>query len=196
MKNTHFTLSQIKDRGWTDVLIKKYLPEPCLLKNNPVFSSASQMKLYTKTKVYGIERRKLFKEDRIKAEERKNRAKKAVGTKIKNLLEKIKDISFSLDLIDKHSLIRLSIQSYNDFYGDRDYFSPSTRKSNPEFLDRICVNYLRHELTSYDDELFEIYNKTGKQLAYKIIKTSVLELIAEKYPYLKDECTRQLSRIE
>ena len=65
---------------------------------------------------------------------------------------------------------------------------------DPVFLDRITVNYIRHELTQYDGALVEVAGQTGIQQAVDAIRARVYEAIADAYPMLADECTRQLER--
>ena len=45
-KNIYYRNSELKQRGWTDGLIKKFLPKPDETKTNPVIKSAAPMKLY------------------------------------------------------------------------------------------------------------------------------------------------------
>ena len=47
-------LSTVKERGWTDSLIKKYLPEP-MLATNPVYHSSAKMKLWYEDVVIELE---------------------------------------------------------------------------------------------------------------------------------------------
>ena len=42
----YYRSSELKQRGWTDGLIKKFLPKPDETKTNPVIKSAAPMKLY------------------------------------------------------------------------------------------------------------------------------------------------------
>lgn len=45
-KNIYYRNSELKQRGWTDGLIKKFLPKPDETKTNPIVKSAAPMKLY------------------------------------------------------------------------------------------------------------------------------------------------------
>jgi len=64
----------------------------------------------------------------------------------------------------------------------------------PEFLDRITVNHLRHELSSYEAELAALFGKTGRAEATAVIRKRVYRAIADAYPELAAECGRQLTR--
>ena len=56
------------------------------------------------------------------------------------------------------------------------------------------VNYLRHELSSYENELNETAGKVGVRDAYLEIKDKVLFAIGDSYPELQNECRRQRER--
>jgi len=65
-----------------------------------------------------------------------------------------------------------------------------------EFLHRITVNFLRHQGTSYEEKLDEIFGKTGVNAAYIAIKKKVLEAIAKEYLFLAEECKRQMESVQ
>lgn len=67
---------------------------------------------------------------------------------------------------------------------------------NDALLQRIIVNYIRHNLIDYDSSLYALYNKMEKKEKYTRIKTEVLKKIAEAYPNYKDECYRQIRETE
>jgi len=75
-------------------------------------------------------------------------------------------------------------------YGHYD-FRPVDAKADSDFLNRIEVNYIRHNLTEYDRELEEMAGKIGVKEAVIKIKNRILDSIAEKYPELKGECVKQ-----
>ena len=64
--------------------------------------------------------------------------------------------------------------------------------ANEETINRWIVNYIRHNLVSYDNFLGSIDGKVGSVEAYPEVKIAVLEKIANTYPKYKDECERQI----
>lgn len=60
---------------------------------------------------------------------------------------------------------------------------------------RWVVNYIRHNLISYDSTLFDNKGKVGKDEAYPIFKKAVLDRIAATYPKYAAECQRQAETI-
>lgn len=71
-------------------------------------------------------------------------------------------------------------------------YTPATTDSDPAFLERIAVNYLRHVLSNYEKELAHVYGRMGVRQAYKEISRKVYDAISKGYPWLEEECRRQL----
>ena len=67
----------------------------------------------------------------------------------------------------------------------------ATDDSDPKFLERICVNYLRHCLTKYEDHLDRMSGKVGFGEGYEEIRRKIFAKISERYEWLADECKRQ-----
>jgi hypothetical protein len=53
-------------------------------------------------------------------------------------------------------------------------------ESDPNFLNRLCVNFIRHELTEYHQHLAKIQSRVGTADAYVTIKRRILVAIAEQ----------------
>lgn len=91
-------------------------------------------------------------------------------------------------------------ESYDDVcqeYEDAcyEYENFTLRTPNEETLMRWVVNYIRHNLISYDSTLFDNKGKVGKDEAYPIFKKAVLDRIAATYPKYAAECQRQAEAI-
>ena len=56
---------------------------------------------------------------------------------------------------------------------------------------RVLVNNIRHKHTNYDKNLKNVYHIKNNAY-YPIYKNKVLNQISNEYPYLSDECNRQL----
>ncbi|WP_433509512.1 hypothetical protein ACQP2T_36885 [Nonomuraea sp. CA-143628] len=59
-------------------------------------------------------------------------------------------------------------------------------------LHRWAVNYLRHNLTTYDAELDELFGRIGRAEGTRLLQRRIYAAIAEAYPILAEECRRQL----
>ncbi|MFI9507369.1 hypothetical protein [Nocardia sp. NPDC052566] len=89
-------------------------------------------------------------------------------------------------------LLRRAIAHYNDRRKPSD--PEATLNSSPPFLQRICVNWLRHTGSHYDRLRDEIRHAGGQALSAEagaIVKHRVLTEIATRYPWLADEANRQ-----
>lgn len=197
LKDVLLSKSQLKERGWTESIIKKFLPEPDMVKKNPMYSSASPVKLYKIKKVKKIEKNVGFQEAVERAKIRSEKMANIALSKKNKLLEQIDNMEFSIKVIPIKTVLVNSIKSYNEFheeismeYGHFD-FRPVDAKADSDFLERIEVNYIRHNLTEYDRELEEMAGKIGVHEAVIKIKNTILDGISEKYPELKGECQKQ-----
>ncbi|MDE0100064.1 MAG: hypothetical protein OXM87_10745 [Truepera sp.] len=60
-------------------------------------------------------------------------------------------------------------------------------------LDRWAVNWLRHEMTDYDQKLLDQRGKVGAPEAKVRVLEKVMGAIAEAYPSLANEALRQFA---
>jgi len=63
----------------------------------------------------------------------------------------------------------------------------------PELVaDRWTVNYIRHNLTKYDEMIEkELVDRIGREAGHAVLKSKVLGQIAKAYPHVAFECNRQ-----
>ena len=196
-----------KQRGWTDKMIKQFLPaEPDHEAQNPHYRHGIPMRLYLRSRILGIERRKAFKAFVAQNQGRVAGARKAVETKEERTLATVRGWTISLKVMLPDELSKRALQSYNSHQQDRamrrqdqgrDYDEPNEAKlegCEPAFLQRITVNFLRHNLTSYEEKLERLYGKIGTKKAYIALNKKIYDKIAEIYPHLADECRQQLDR--
>ena len=192
-----FTQSDILNMGWTKALINKFLPDP-ILKQNPMYKSATPMKLWPKDTVLQTMDTPEFKDAAEKAAQRQSAARKAVDTKMENTMNDTEDFvrSVKIKVIDNEKLIRkardnafqLYKQRHNNEFTSGKYFF---QEADKQTIDRWVVNYIRHNLTEYDAKLFLNRGKVGRIDAAFLLKNLILDRIAEFYPDYKDECIRQ-----
>jgi hypothetical protein len=182
----------IKKRNWTDSLIKKYLPEPDLYKPNPNYRSGSPMRIYLTQRVIDIEKCAQFQIDFQKSLKRKQRSNEVIQVRKQNLMNEVKHAEIRVKRLDYRTLLRLSIKHYNSWNFMRNYIVQD--EIDEKTKNRLMVNYLRHQMTSYDSILSELYSKVGKTDAYELLNRRVYDVIGNKYPALKDECMNQMER--
>lgn len=184
------TRTTLKKRGWTEKLIKLFFPIPSETKENPMYKSAAPMQLYHLSKVIEIENTKEFKNALVSTNKFKESSKKAIETKINKLNDYLKNLKIDVPVFERKDLLKKSIDHFND----RNDIERASRNSDSAFLNRITVNFIRHILTNYEDELEEIFGKVGVNKAYLEVKKKVYDAISVKYPYLKPECDEQYER--
>ena len=182
----------ISIRKWTERLIKKYMPVPDEIRNNPHYGRASEMKLYKISRVESIEKNEQFLIDFQKTILRRKSSLKMVETKKDNLLIEIFELPISVEIIPRNELVPLVIDDYNDRNYYKDYLI--LRDLDQSTLERLTVNYIRHQLTSYDQCLGLIFSKVGKKEGYRLLIERIYNCISESYPELTRECTLQFRR--
>lgn len=192
-KTDMVTSTGLADRGWSRELIDQFLPEPDMVKRNPVFRSAAPMRLYALKRVKRIERTKAFIAANEKMRARRLAAVVSASKRAAQLAELVANIAIPVaEGMSRSTLVKRACTSYNDHKFDRyEDYAPATPNSDTAFLDRICVNYLRHDCTDYDAIISELHGKVGRSEAYEIVRNRVLTRIAEVYPYLAAEAERQ-----
>ena len=204
-KDKLITKAKVKSEyGFTDKLIEEFLKEPDETMPNPYSKRAAPMKLYKVKRVERIVKTKKFQKAFEKTLVRKISAKKSVETKKNKTLDeikkKIKKIKVELLDVSDDKLRDLAIDNViefkryiNELHGNYDGMEFEARFADDATIDRWTVNYIRHNLTKYDDDLYNMKGKVGRHEVYIIYKEAVLNKIAEVYPKYKDECNRQLT---
>lgn len=192
----------IGEYGWTKSLISEFLPEP-ILKKNPHYSSAAQMKLWEEKTVEDIMKTKEFQQAMEKATRRKKSANMAVDTKRNNMFRSIEDFieSIKIEVLSDDELRSRTLQKKQQWYDSHPYYLEdyldeeiveNAYEADEDTLVRWIVNYIRHNLIDYDYFLYKIHGKIGSIGMYSEIKAGVLRKIAVAYPKYKEECERQI----
>jgi hypothetical protein len=185
----------LKARGWTDSMIRRLLGDPDLTVRNPYYRKAPEMKLYLIERVNRIEGSDIFLELKEKSMKRREAMKKVAKMKESELLKYVDSIEIEVEKMEIEKIKKLAIENYNFHQGEIDHIENmifSEKDLDNAFLSRIMVNYIRHNLTNYEDLLEELEGKVGKINAYIKLKNKILKKIAEVYPDLKDECYNQM----
>lgn len=192
-KEEYLSRGKLKERGWTDRIIKKFMSLCDKEKKNPYYASASPMKLYLLQRIEKIEKSNEFKKEIIESQPRKKSSQKAVETKLQKIRDYIKNLKITVKKIPLDIIQKKAIKDYNDFKeaieierGDIDY-QRATVNSDTLFLNRICVNYIRHNLTIYENELEKIFGKVGSKEAYRLLNEKIYSVISSIYPTLAEE---------
>lgn len=209
MEATHYTKADLKARGWTESLIRKFAPDPDTTKRNWRFPKAAAVCLYRANRIEEIEQVDEFKSVQQRAQVRSANAKARARTKkmeahrqrtaeAEQWLQTMPKPVLPLMEWDRLSEKAVAHRNLRDreFAEHRAAMSgeyvddmPITGDAPESVLHRLAVNYLRHKHTAYDKVMrrqCDIYRKA----AYRDM---VLSVIADAYPYLSEECDRQKS---
>ena len=190
----HLTKAGLKERGWTDALIRDFLKEPDQTKRNPHCSSAPPMCLYKVSRVGAVEATDEFAQRMARTQSRRETAKKAAKKGLRTKRKETRKLAMDMPPVprlDRDELIKRACKHYNKHWELRNPDKYATSSNTPEFLNRICVNYLRHGVSEYDERLGMMYGRVGGKEMYHPIRQKVLRAIADAYPYLAAECYRQ-----
>jgi hypothetical protein len=217
-RQTDFTKTDLKERGWTERLIGELLGSPDEERPNPHYASGPTMKLYLVQRVRAAERRVAFQRSQKGRVARFEAAKKAAATRTRNegrlIDEFVEKRSASIkipemaegDLVERakrKAEERRRIREVRQFEWEmkclergwdmeQDVYDGGEVESDEAYIRRICVNYLRHCCSEYDAVLGELADcKADTRLADKYVK-AVFDTISQTYPHLASECRRQL----
>ena len=169
------SIAGLKARGWTQAFIT-LLGEPDVVRRNSHYAKSAPMRLYDTARVASFEVSSEFlAAESCSASVRSKdcRGDKARGTD------------------PKHWVRRAAIEAYNEWHWDGD---GAAEDAPAEYLERITVNFIRHNLTAYDRALEEVAGRIGIASAVQAIRARIYSAIGESCPALADECSRQLMR--
>jgi hypothetical protein len=181
------TRQALRERGWTDMAIARFLSEPDATKANPRYRSASPMKLYDLQRVAAIENTPAFIAWRTSAAPRKASAARAQQTRARQTEEWVASLPAPrIPRYSKDHLYRLAAVHYNALWsgrGDTDRVA-FHKTDDPAFLNRIAANFLRHEQTDYEARLLQSRGRVGAAEARVAIREKIMTAIAAAYPWL------------
>jgi len=197
------TMTDLRELGWTQGMVTKLLGRADVLKPNPVYRSQAPMRLYSSSRVNVVMESPEFLELKAKRLKRSLSAITVANRRANELIEKAQNLAIGVTVLPEDEVRAKAITSYNEWQdykfeiSERWHDDPPAGASegdSPEFLQRITVNYIRHQLTHYDNFLSRQHGKPGAEEARAIIRGRVFDAIAEAYPQLRDECHRQFHR--
>lgn len=198
VRSDYYNKTELKDLGFTESMINALLPEPTL-RPNPFYRSGSPMRLYPKDVVDSVIESPEFKVDLEKSKARRSSAMRAVKTKrektkrdVDEAISRIK-VRCPKGMRTRDGALAAGVRHKERLDASRGEFG-DYRNADDETRERWTVNYIRHELTDYESELFDMAGKVGCGEEYWRYKKAVLDAISESYPFLADACERIKAR--
>ena len=179
--------AELKDRGWTEAMIRQILGKPDVVLE---LRNRRTLHLWRAAKVEAAEATPGFQERVAAGQRRAATGLKVAEVRRQATLDWVQGIRVRVPVLEKDELYRQARRSYEALWESRD--DPrTTAGADGTFLDRIAVNFLRHECTRYEALLDDAGGRIGRAEAEVAIRQKVLRCIAEAYPYLAAECERQ-----
>jgi hypothetical protein len=183
-----FKRAHLRRIGWTNGIIGLLMPEPdgSMTTDHP-WGRIESFRIYRRDRAKAFEATPDFQ--RMIAERLVRR--KALGGRCGSPLELLLD-GIVLPVVAWSQHVNLAFDNYNEWCLNHcNFWIPRiSPRSSPSPVARLCVNYLRHNLTDYDKILNENVRKLGIHV-YPLVKCKVIEQIATKYLRLVGECHRQ-----
>jgi hypothetical protein len=181
-------MARLRDRGWTAAMIRDLLGEPDRLAGNSRFRGAPPVRLYTVTRIKASERSAAFKKAAAVAARRSAAARLGAQRRREKILRLIAGEQIVVPRLPAPVLTARAVRHRDARQGDK----TDPAKVDRSTLDRWKVNYLRHQLTTYDTALDELFGQIGRADAERALRHRVYSAIWNTYPELAAECQRQL----
>jgi hypothetical protein len=178
-------------RGWSERAIETLLGDCDKQAPNPHGRYAPPMRLYLVKRVEVAESSEEFRRFKDSKKRRGEIAMEAAERRKESLLEAIRGLEIEVPRIEDYRT--RACRHYNNLWMDRgQYHKHASPSDNKEFLDRISVNYLRHEMSDYEERLLSVRGCVGCGEAREYIKERILTAISCTYPELRGECNKQM----
>lgn len=190
IKEEWLTKAAVKERGWTDSTIKKFLGSPEETRKNPHYLSGPPMQLWRVETVCEAEQDPEFiawkaKHD-CRREDLKRRAVEQHKQRRSLLMEWVDSLAIEVPKYSKAQLFKFAIENYNELWSSRGEFEKlihqDFKELDPEFLHRITINALLHALSDYEYHLTQVEGLTGATEARNKLKIKILTSIHKAYP--------------
>lgn len=183
----------LRRSGWTRTMVDDFLGEPD--RQVPRYGGGV-IKLYALSRVETAEHSPTFQSRATRVNRsrpaRQAAATRAIRVRRDRVMAYVDGLEICLPELSGEALRRLAVKSYNCLWSERgNYEKHASENDAPEFLNRIMVNYLRHELTNYEHELIRLHGSIGADEARCHLRERVLNAIADGYPSLREECQKQ-----
>lgn len=189
------TLTELRERGWTEKMVRELLGEPDATPPNRNYPGYAPLRLYDLERVEEAERTDAFFELLDQSEARKDAAQKGKEAQRVRTLAEVEALEIRVPRLELEDLIVESIERYNAWVSEQGEDRPYvTLDSHLDDIRRVMVHYLRFTAPGYQDLHTKLMRRTGAREARRRLNERVYQVIAEVYPELEGECERQNRR--
>lgn len=178
---------QLKERGWTETMIRDLIGEPDAIRTNQARRSGPPVRLWLRRRVEEVEASTEFARRASRGKRRSESGKEAAVRQDELIRRQVRSVPVRIPEFDDDELTERACAHYNS----RSWEFRASPDSDRDFLDRIEVNYLRHERSDYEARLDSLFGQVGRRKAGAVVRNRILDAIADVYPHLDAECDRQ-----
>ena len=187
------TASKLKERGWTDALIRKFASMPDEYAANYAYPGGAPVRLYRGDRITAVEGTEDFRQAKEQSAKHRTASVKALDTKRTAAITWIASLDGpKLPPATRDDLIRLAVDWCNKTHAWRgDCERWWTGNETAEFLTPIAIDYVIHQLHDYETKLQRAIGKLPQAEDLAFIRGKILGAIATAYPWLAAECLRR-----
>ncbi|MBT2443698.1 hypothetical protein J7E93_27100 [Streptomyces sp. ISL-36] len=185
-RTTYVTLVGLRERGWTDAMVRDLLGEPDVQGRDPRRWSIAPVRLYLLARVDAVERTPEFAQCAAASGSKSSAAEAGAERRRRAVLAAIRAEPIDVPRLPAAELERRAVR-HRHLLGAR---SPGGVAAGA--LVRWQVSYLRHALSRYETLLDGLYGSTGRAEAERLLRRRLYEAIAAAYPALARECHRRI----
>jgi hypothetical protein len=188
----YLSLRGLRERGWTDAMVRDFLGEPDATRPNPRYRTGAPMKLYLAERAAVAEASTEWADRKARAALRRTAGAAAAGRRraeTEALARRLAaDLVTSVEIPADPQ--QAAIEAYNRWHlagctcpGWREIGFCGKRAGagdSPEFLRRITVSFVRRQLTAYDRAYSRLAGRAGQPVAREILLAEVDAAIQAK----------------
>ena len=178
----------LRQRGWTHALIGELMPDPDALRASSHDPMGAPLRFWSLRRTLSAEADARFADGR-----RRERAK-APRPSAEDVAAFVAGIEVKVEEVSTEAARERAVASYNRLQ-EQKYLGKLVRQEDCDqgFLDRITVNVIRHDMTSYDRDLEALAGRIEWRPAMSAMRERTYAAIARAHPTLAAECRRQLA---
>lgn len=190
-RTTFVSLAGLRERGWTDPMVRDLLGEPDVRGRDPRRWSVAPVLLYRLARVRAVERTAEF--GRCAAVSGRSSAAAEAGAERRRraVLAAIRAEPIEVPRLPAAELERRAVR-HRHLLGARGPGGGAGGVTDGE-LARWQVSYLRQALLRYEALLDGLFGSTGRAEAERLLRARLYEAIATAYPRLAQECRRRMA---
>ncbi|MGW6566365.1 hypothetical protein [Streptomyces sp. NPDC054975] len=190
-RTTFVTLAGLRERGWTDPMVRDLLGEPDVQGRDPRRFSLAPVRLYRLARVEAVERTPEFARCAAASGSRSATVEAGAERRRRAVLAAIRAEPIEVPRLPAAELERRAVR-HRQLLGARGPGGPGAPGGVAAgALVRWQVTYLRHALSRYETLLDGLFGSTGRAEAERLLRARLYEAIGAAYPHLAGECRRR-----